>query len=72
MKPHRDWVDHPEAQLKSARRTRLRLVISPPEAPPETPAEKAVSSISPATEVALVLFAQGVLIGGLFLAANLF
>lgn len=70
MKPNQQWVDHGEAHLKKTERPHLRLIVSPPEAPPDSPTEKAIKSISGTTEIVLALFAQGLLIIGLFMASQ--
>ncbi len=72
MKQHQEWVDHSEAHLKKTERPHLKLIVSPPAAPPETPSEKAVKSISATTEIVLALCAQGLLIIGLFMASQYF
>jgi len=72
MKPQKEWVDHPEPHLKESHRPHLRLVVTPPEAPPDTPSEKAVKSVSATTEIVLALCAQGLLILGLFMASQYF
>ena len=74
MRLNHQWADQPETQVNSKKRPNLRLIVnsgtSNPEVSPETPIEKAVQSVSPATEVVLVVLAQGILVLGLFWASN--
>jgi hypothetical protein len=70
MRAEKQWVDHPEAKTSSTKRPHLRLVAPPSEAPPDTPSEKAVKSISESAEIVLVILAQVVLIVGLFMAST--
>jgi len=70
MRAEKQWVDHLEAHTNTSKRPHLRLVVNPPEAPPDTPSEKAVKSISERVEIALVILAQLVLICGLFMASQ--
>lgn len=74
MRLNQQWADQPETKINSQKRPNLRLIVSGgtsnSEASPETPIEKAVQSVSPTTEVVLVVLAQGILVLGLFWASN--
>ncbi|NBX83867.1 hypothetical protein EBQ90_12425 [bacterium] len=70
MRAEKQWVDHPEAKTNNSKRPHLRLVANPPEAPPDSPSDKALKSISERAEVVLVILAQAALILGLFMASQ--
>jgi len=69
MRSEKEWVDHPEGKPKSSIRPHLQLIVTPAAAPPDTPTEKAVKSISERTEIATIIIAQVILILGLFMAS---
>ena len=70
MRAEKQWVDHPKAKTNNTKRPHLRLVVNPPEAPPDSPSDKAVKSISESAEIVLVILAQAALIVGLFMASQ--
>ncbi len=70
MRAEKQWVDHPEARTNNTKRPHLRLVAPPSEAPPDTPSDKAVKSVSEGAEIFLVILSQAALIVGLFMASQ--
>lgn len=71
MKHKQEWVDHPDTPMKKTTRPHLKLVVTPPEAPPDSPTDKAVNTMSDKAELFLAILAQSALILGLFMASNI-